>query len=551
MCGTTTKSFTSNKYVREFDSKVEAIERKVIPSIRRFYNKEYEKGVSNFINSGNVQAATLFQNNDVVDRYKEMYVNIGLHIANWYFRSFEKYHSKADPKPYQSKWQNAFETYGALIARYNAPLVSGTAKRSLINLTVRLMRDPEFQALGNREQARMLRSKFKQYSDYQARRLVRTESTRAANYAIEQSSTTMFAPDQLSKEWVTVGDAKVRNWHKAVNGQRVRFDEPFNVMGESIMRPGEGTAKNTINCRCRMITIPDEGAVPITEITDIGVGIGQSRIPSFSLETITNQVIEATVVNEVVEELTQKQKMTPDNWKQVVGGAKVDDNYLELLDDKLTIRIVKGKKGSYQQGTLLQINVERYGSKTRGKILAHEIGHAIHDQRGWITQSRSRIIDGKYIYENAKTHPLVQELFKKHREFFGSNLRGKKRTEFQKQFRKKFYSSKTRDFLEYATSTKFRNDLRKQFPNLTDEQFREDWLSLVDYIGATTKNQIGYGHGNSYYNNEQWQKFEMFAHIMENKYHGNPVFKKLFPGLYKEGIDMLDKLIKEFKSSKP
>lgn len=300
MCGTTTKSFTSNKYVREFDSKVEAIERKVIPSIRRFYNKEYEKGISNFINSGNVQAPTLFQNNDVVDRYKEMYVNIGLHIANWYFRSFEKYHSKADPKPYKSKWQNAFETYGALIARYNAPLVSGTAKKTLIALTDRLMKDPEFQALGNREQSRILRSKFKQYSDYQARRLVRTESTRAANYAIEQSSTTMFAPDQLSKEWVTVGDTKVRNWHKAVNGQRVRFDEPFNVMGENIMRPGEGTAKNTINCRCRMITIPDEGAVPITEISDIGVEIGRSRIPGFSLQTITNTVV-SSVATRIIE----------------------------------------------------------------------------------------------------------------------------------------------------------------------------------------------------------------------------------------------------------
>lgn len=551
MCGTTTKSFTSNKYVREFDSKVEAIERKVIPSIRRFYNKEYEKGVSNFINSGNVQAATLFQNNDVVDRYKEMYVNIGLHIANWYFRSFEKYHSKADPKPYQSKWQNAFETYGALIARYNAPLVSGTAKRSLINLTVRLMRDPEFQALGNREQARMLRSKFKQYSDYQARRLVRTESTRAANYAIEQSSTTMFAPDQLSKEWVTVGDTKVRNWHKAVNGQRVRFDEPFNVMGESIMRPGEGTAKNTINCRCRMITIPDEGAVPITEITDIGVGIGQSRIPSFSLETITNQVIEATVVNEVVEELTQKQKMTPDNWKQVVGNAKIDDDYLELLDNKLTVNIVRGGSDTFQRGNMIQINVDRYGKEIRGSVLSHEVGHAIHEQRGWLTLSRNRIIEGRYVFEEAKTHPLIQELFEKHRAYFGANLRGKKRIEFQKEFVKKFYSGKSRGFAEYHLSRMYRNKLRNKFPNLSDAEFDEYWVSTVDYIGALTKNQIGYGHATSYYSNQQWQKFEMFAHIMENKYANNPVFKKLFPGLYKEGIDMLNKLIKEYKSSKP
>ena len=79
--------------------------------------------------------------------------------------------------------------------------------------------------------------------------------------------------------------------------------EPFLVNGEEIMRPGEGSVKNTVNCRCRMITIPDEGAVPITEISDIGVGIGESRIPSFSLETITNTVVQtiATAGNALVE----------------------------------------------------------------------------------------------------------------------------------------------------------------------------------------------------------------------------------------------------------
>lgn len=548
MCGTTTKSFKSNKYVREFDSKVDAIEKKIIPSIRKYYREQYYKGVDNFINSGSTQVNTLFQNNTIIDKYKEMYVNIGLHIANWYFRSFEKYYAKADPKPYQSKWQNAFETYGSLIARYNAPLVAETGKRSLINLTVRLMRDPEFQALGNQQQARILRSKFNQYSDYQARRLVRTESTRAANYAIEEASKTMFSEDQLMKEWLNVGDAKVRSWHRGVAS--VPMSEPFNVGGELIQRPGEGSARNTINCRCRMITIPVEGAVPITEISDIGVGIGQSRIQGFSLDTITNTVIQARTVQEAVEE-TQKQKMTPDNWKEVVGGAKIDDSYLELLDDKLTIRIVRGKQGSFQQGTQLQINVERYNLKLRGHILSHEVGHAIHEQRGWITQSGRRIIDGQYVYQNRQTHPLIQELFEKHRAYFGANLRGKKRIEFQKEFVKKFYSAKSKGFAEFHLSRMYRDKVRKKFPNLSDKEFTEYWTSTTDYLGALTKNQVGYGHSNAYYQNEQWQKFEMFAHIMENKYHGNPVFKKLFPGLYKEGVDMLDKLIKEFKSSKP
>jgi len=298
---TTIKDFTSNKYVKEFDSKVDAIERKVTPSIRKFYQDNYFKGVQNFLDTGATGYDNLFRVEDITKKYQQLYVDIGLHIANWYFRSFEKYQKKADPKPFTPKWTNAFSTYGSLIAAYNAPLVSGTAKTTLIKLTQRLMKDPDFMRLGEREKGRILRKNFRQYSDYQARRLVRTESTRASNYAIEESSKTMFSEDQLSKQWVTMGDARVRNWHQSVNGQRRRMGEPFLVNGEEIMRPGEGSAKNTVNCRCRMITIPDEGAVPITEISDIGIGIGESRIPDFSLETITNTVVSSTATRVIDE----------------------------------------------------------------------------------------------------------------------------------------------------------------------------------------------------------------------------------------------------------
>ena len=70
--------------------------KKITPSIRKFYREQYYKGVDNFINSGSTQVNTLFQNNPIIDKYKEMYVNIGLHIANWYFRSFEKYYANSD-----------------------------------------------------------------------------------------------------------------------------------------------------------------------------------------------------------------------------------------------------------------------------------------------------------------------------------------------------------------------------------------------------------------------------------------------------------------------
>jgi len=54
------------------------------------------------------------------------------------------------------------------------------------------------------------------------------------------------------KEWLTAGDEKVRENHRAANGQIVRVDEYFIVGGEYLMYPGDprGSAENVISCRC-------------------------------------------------------------------------------------------------------------------------------------------------------------------------------------------------------------------------------------------------------------------------------------------------------------
>lgn len=56
------------------------------------------------------------------------------------------------------------------------------------------------------------------------------------------------------KEWITVGDDKVRPAHADADGQTVEVDEPYTVGGELLMYPADeslgASAENTINCRC-------------------------------------------------------------------------------------------------------------------------------------------------------------------------------------------------------------------------------------------------------------------------------------------------------------
>ena len=56
------------------------------------------------------------------------------------------------------------------------------------------------------------------------------------------------------KQWVTVGDERVRDLHVRANGQIKPINQPFIVNDERLMYPGDNfygaSANNTINCRC-------------------------------------------------------------------------------------------------------------------------------------------------------------------------------------------------------------------------------------------------------------------------------------------------------------
>jgi hypothetical protein len=210
-----------------------------------------------------------------------MYSKIGLQFANWYSRNVQKYMPKADPANMQSIWANAFAFMGNQVAGQRVTLVSATAQATLTNTIRQFMADPVFQSAGEVVQSKMLRQKFDGLADYQARRIVRTEATNAANYATEQAALNLFPGADMTKTWKSGFDARVRDAHRAANGQVVPFNSKFSVGGESLQRPGDpnGSASNVINCRCSMIVLPIDGANTIgTPITDLGFGIAQATI---------------------------------------------------------------------------------------------------------------------------------------------------------------------------------------------------------------------------------------------------------------------------------
>lgn len=91
-------------------------------------------------------------------------------------------------------------------------------------------------------------------AESRSRMIARTEIHNAATYGMQAAAEE--TQQKMTREWVAVHDDRTREAHADADGQVVGMDEPFEVDGELIDRPGEGSAENAINCRCTIIYTP-------------------------------------------------------------------------------------------------------------------------------------------------------------------------------------------------------------------------------------------------------------------------------------------------------
>lgn len=87
--------------------------------------------------------------------------------------------------------------------------------------------------------------------EWRAKMIVRTEATRATNFA--QMVAADQSPWEMEKQWIAIEDTRTRytHSHKGVDGERVGLYEKFS---NGLMYPGDsnGSAKEVINCRCTL-----------------------------------------------------------------------------------------------------------------------------------------------------------------------------------------------------------------------------------------------------------------------------------------------------------
>ena len=126
--------------------------------------------------------------------------------------------------------------------------------------TARLLNQEVVAALDNGESIREMQVRVEKIFNFndavRSERIARTESLSASNRGALEAYRQSGVVE--SKTWLATRDDRTRDAHADANGQTVPLDVPFLVMGESVMAPGEGSAANSVSCRCTIIPVLEQ-----------------------------------------------------------------------------------------------------------------------------------------------------------------------------------------------------------------------------------------------------------------------------------------------------
>lgn len=401
-----------------FSDRLEKNEKSQVAKFARYFKKEYYKGIDSYLSTNSEREfSNLFNRRDIEALYMDLYEEVGVDFAKWYARSFEKFIQKQTGN--ESTWRTTFSRIGQTEAGDKITLVQGTALKELKRNIGNLFKDPEFQSLGRKQQGRILQNRFRGITEYQSRRIVRTEATSAANEGIMQSAQDIFPKSGLVKEWISSLDGRTRSIsrgdksdHLEMNGKVVGFDETFAVPETfrvvQMRKPADfrsgASAHNIVNCRCSMAVYPKEGTEVREGVSLSGIGGGVSARTSQLIgdEIVTSRkpVDDITSRERAQEFLRGSKEQQIERSKDIIkkSGLEIRDNiavspqmtaeklarYNDEIERLLTKYDVSGEKNipnrfditklSFQSDSKRYGVVYRYGGRNK-KLAEINFGH--------------------------------------------------------------------------------------------------------------------------------------------------------------------------------
>jgi hypothetical protein len=187
------------------------------------------------------------------------------------------------------------------------------------------------------------------YPTWMARRIAKTESTRAWNAStLEAYSQSSVARE---KEWVPypLGSGH-RSFHSGI--ANVPVDKPFQVMGEDLMYPGDpaGSPENIINCVCAMSPV-------------IGRRTGARPVVQVPVQEPTAEIVwvDSNTISELQEQFSRfginnVSLMTGDPQISLELGNKIGKDWLRVVNE------MKGQNGLLNISNIPRLNGVKFVS---------------------------------------------------------------------------------------------------------------------------------------------------------------------------------------------
>lgn len=257
-------NFSLKKFIQAFKKGYSKLyrqsQRKNFTISKKYYRKGYDACIDDFLQNGikDKQAYEIFfQKNDVQNLYIDIYTNTGLTFYNWYKKNYETFIGK------QEDTDNIVDTFFrnyAINSTFNKQTsVLATSIKSVEKLFTKMLDNEDFVKDSIEGKSRRLHKQLDKRAIWEARRIVKTETTLASNLGVNQGALSVMKPEQMVKKWILGGSVDHREGHVALDREDpIPFTESFvnPVTGNILPYAGQGPASEVINCSCYVAPIP-------------------------------------------------------------------------------------------------------------------------------------------------------------------------------------------------------------------------------------------------------------------------------------------------------
>jgi hypothetical protein len=534
-------------------------------------NLKYIKG-ADLSNLENVIYPINYPSTDVEKLVEDLYFDAGYLFSDQFVKDFAQGKFKSDLSEGIPKVQWKTEAIGKYF-RSNLNQIKTISLTSEIGAQ-RLLNSVVYDAIQDGKGIRAVtdalkNDKFlrnlKRTSRFQAERIARTETLSAASYGEYLGSQELFQKYgvTMGKYWIAKKDSRTRNSHNEMKrSETIGAEEDFEVGGSKMQFPGDrrGGPSQVINCRCALgwRRIEEETPAPPPPQANIPTPIIPEDVKptGFGVSEEVNNSL-----GKLFKWYKSKRIKVPDideRFKKLLSIAPKKSNRKGNLFgiNKITH---DSKKGSYYSPIENTVNIadpDRIRRTNRGnaRIIYHEYGHAIHERQN-IIRHRS--------FNDADPNSNFLKLFSKlESKGYKSGLSRAEREAFIK--RKKYFDEVEDKFKETRVYWR-REQLLRNTPDSKVGEFFEERMGLkkgslkgmnkediveafggyADTMQALSGDGMGYGHSRAYMMKDINRQAEFFAHSMENRFLGNPIFEHFDKSLYDEMVKMVDEILEE------